>query len=112
MAVIIKGEDRTLTVELTDKDGEPLDVSAATEIIAKFCPDSGAVLLTRSLTGGQITVVNSLNKIAIDLATAFSATIREGEEEDFEVHVTIAGKLRIFQRDLIGTLQVYPQMSC
>jgi len=112
MATIIKGEDRTLTVELLDSDGEPFNVSTATEIEAKFCPESGVVLLSRTLTAAQVSVVNALNKVAIELDAAFSATVRAGEEESFELHVTIAGKVRIFQRDLIGSLNVYAQMEC
>lgn len=112
MATIIKGEDRTITVELLDAFGDPFDVSTATEIEAKFCPETGSTLLSRTLTATQISIVNSLNKVAIDLDAAFSATIRAGEEESFELHVTIAGKVRIFQRDLIGTLNVYAQMEC
>lgn len=112
MPTIVKGEDRTLTITLLESDGDPFDVSTATEIEAFFCPESGTVLLSRSLTGGQVTVVNGLNKIAIELDQAFTDTMRAEETGSFSVHTTIAGKKRIFQEDLKETLNVVAQMEC
>jgi len=108
---IYKGGHTTLNFVLyRNAELDPFDASAATEIKALFCPETGTVLLERSLTGGHIVLTNGLNKGAITLSSAFTATLLEGDPTGFELEVTIAGEPCIFAFD--DSLVVKERKSC
>ena len=95
-ATIKKGTDRDLNITLEDSDGNPVDVSAATEIKAIFLPESGSALLERTLTGGQVTITNGREKIKVTLSAAFTATMKADEEQTFEIEATVGGKVLVW----------------
>lgn len=88
-ATIFKGAARDLLITLEDANGDPVDVSTATEIRALFLPESGTTMLERKLSLTQIDIVNDREKILVKIDGTFSATMKKDEQQDFEIEATL-----------------------
>lgn len=106
-AKIVQGADETIELTLEDGEGDPVDVSSATEIKAIFRGVSGTNVEFTDDT--EITVTNGREKIAIALSEADTATIRSGERETFEVEATVGSITYIWI--LKEALQVVERIS-
>lgn len=113
--LIIRGENKVLTVALTDDKKVPIPggVEGATEIIAIFKSTDPLVPLQKKLSTLGVSIINGPGGIfsiilaqADTLLLALSPTLADGSLglSDIEVRYTIAGVLTIVQ--LTASIQV------
>lgn len=106
-----RGDDRALTLTLTDEDGSPVDLTAAAvRFTAKrniIDADDAAVL--SKTVGSGVVLVNAPGGIArIDIAAADTAAFAGRVELVWDIQVTRAGLIRTVDA---GTLTVLPDVS-
>jgi hypothetical protein len=83
---VIQGEDKSLVVHLVDAETEePVDLTSATEIKARFRKADGTVLQKLLSTAGVAVVSIAGAKIEITLTEADTALLLLGSKQDFEV---------------------------
>jgi hypothetical protein len=96
---IIIGEDKTLTVRLTDASTKlPFDISAASEIIAIFSKNDATTLEKKLSTGGISILSGPGGALQILLSAADTSSLMPspaGGLSSVEIRITIAGKLTI-----------------
>lgn len=94
---VITGEDRSMILRVVDKlTQEPLDVTAATAINARF-KNANQTILTKTLSLGVTIVSGPAGKIKVDLSVAETALLNVRDDQDFEVEFVIAGKTTVVQ---------------
>lgn len=82
---IVKGEDRTLPLRVTNSDGTSYNLSTTTEIRARFRKADGSSLEQR-LTLAEITIIDAINgRLAVTLSEDDSNTLLVAERQDFSV---------------------------
>lgn len=100
--VIIVGEDVLLDLKLINAKPpkDPFDLTGVSEIVAKFLNADSSVLSV-SLTGSAITVISAPGgHLTIALSAAQTALLNipaNNAYANFELYITIAGKLKIVQ---------------
>lgn len=89
---LYRGEARPIPLTILQEDGSPYNVSTATEIVVNFLKED-RTLLTKTLSGSDITLVNSGvgGQISVDMQEVDSASLMPGELQNFEGWVTIGG---------------------
>lgn len=93
---IFKGGKKTFTIDL-ERDNDPLDLGAATEIAVRILSEAGAAQ-ELTLTGAEVSILNAtLGKIQVEAPAAKTALMKAGEEQTIEVRVTEAGDPEIIQ---------------
>lgn len=94
-ALVIQGEDRDLILKIEDENDDPFVLTPTpSEINAKFKATLGGCV-SKTFTGGDVVVISeAAGKIKVTLAIADTDLLLAGEELDFQVDVTISGKLR------------------
>jgi len=105
---IVRGEDRTILVKIKSSDGEPHDLTAATEISAVF-KNSDASTTTKLLSTAGIAIVGSplLGHIDITLTDAETLLLGAGTL-GFEVEIDEGADKRIVQ--LLKSLTVVDRL--
>ena len=97
---IIQGSDTRLTIRLVTEEGEPMDLTGATEIKAILPNATGTTpaRLEKTLSGGSIIALSSGGgKIQVDLTSTETRGLLIGVDLGLEVRVTIGGKVTIVQ---------------
>jgi len=105
---IIRGSDKTFTILVTISggcnDGEPFDLTGASEIKALFANDDGSIL-TKTMTGGAITVLSATTgKISVTIPDPETALLAVGQSQSFELEIHIGPLINIVQ--FVGLLNV------
>lgn len=103
--VLYQGEDLNLVIRLLedDENGEPFDISQASEILVKFpmaqaSPNSPSLPLIKTLSSGQVQVlIGSAGKFNVTLAAADSLLLKVTEELPIEITVIINGRAKVIQ---------------
>lgn len=87
-----QGEEKNLVVYMIDKDlDEPVDLTGATEITARFRKADGTLLL-KTLTGLAITVLSIAGaKLQVKLLEADTALLMVGSLQQFELEAVVGG---------------------
>ena len=97
--VIYQGADKTLDIFLTSQtSGDPVDITAATEIEAIFLNTDGTFLEKKLTTAGIAIISGPGGHFQIYLAaadTALLAVSASGGYSDVEIHLVIGGKTTI-----------------
>lgn len=110
--LIVKGSDRPLNVRLLSKTtGLPVDISAATEIIAAFLKEDNTTLEKKLSAAGIVVTSGPGGAFQVLLSAADTALLATGYGESFqsmEIKYTIAGKITIVL--LKDSIQVAPPM--
>lgn len=92
--VIVLGEDKTLDIKLVDQDGNPVDVSAATAIVAILANADGLTYLEASLANSGVAIINGGGgHIQMIITAAQSALLAVGQSVAIDLRLTIATKL-------------------
>ena len=109
VVTIEKGRDASIDVYFSDSDTKlPLDLTSATAIIAKFPNDDNTI--AQATVGDGVTVESVLGgKIRIDLDEDFTALLKDGEKQDWEVDIEISSAVHLRKRFPQG-LNVYPSL--
>lgn len=103
--VIVQGEDKSVTIKLTQKtngptNGYPFDLTGATEIEAIFLKTDGTCL-HKKLSLAQIVILNalagSLQVLLTAADTALLAVSPANMNSNIELRVVIAGKMTYIQ---------------
>lgn len=83
---IFQGSDRTLNLTIRDDKGDPVDLTAVTEITAVFNATDGTKV-NFTLSGTEISKVspNVIGKLTIAMSSTKTALIEAGEKIDFEL---------------------------
>ena len=87
---IVQGSDRNLALTIRDANGDPIDLTAETEITAVFTKTDGTNLeLTK--TSGAITIVGNpiLGKITILMTDTETSSLETGIKVDFKVYLDV-----------------------
>lgn len=110
---IVKGEDKTFSVDITDKDGNAFDLTGFTEITARFLQSAGTpldVITTPDANGGVASTANQqlCGRIEVTLTDVGSALLESGDSQDLEIIVEdslneltilqLAGQLKVKER--------------
>jgi hypothetical protein len=101
MAVqIVKGSYKEIIVRLKNSDGDPIDLSSATEIEACFPAADGSEVML-SLTDTTITLMSGvLGKFKLILSSVNSALLLAATNRTLEVSYTIGGNITKIQLPL------------
>jgi hypothetical protein len=92
MITLVRGADRKIRVMLKKASGEPMDLTACSAIKAVFLDEDGDAA-NRTYADDQIAFVNRGGGIIdITLAAAFTATLKLGERQDFQIEATIGAE--------------------
>jgi hypothetical protein len=100
---ITKGADKQFFVRLTDAEGDIFSISGATEVVLLLpkSEDEGGGALQKKLSDadGSVEVLNggTCGKIKFRLTEIETAQLAEGEDQSFEVEVTITDYTHIVQ---------------
>lgn len=97
---IIKGADKEFVVRIVREDTEePLDLTGIQNAKAVFLADDGTALIKDSVSGTDVTVLSpaTSGKIKFILSDADTVLLKSGEEQSFEIEVTIADITSIVQ---------------
>lgn len=90
---IYQGEDRDLELHLFNECDEKFALGTPDEIEAKFKNDDDTFLV--KTLGSGVTIIDAPNgKIKVELTALETADLRLGEEQDFDVNITIASKVQ------------------
>jgi hypothetical protein len=83
---IYQGSDRTLNLVIRDEEGNPIDLTAVTEITAVFKATDGTNV-TFTIAGGEVSKTSPqvLGKLSIAMNSTKTALIEAGEQIDFEL---------------------------
>jgi hypothetical protein len=107
---LIRGEDRTIPFAFRKKSGAPLDLTNCTAIVATFKnSDNGVSSVT--LADGDIEIVSPAGSglINIILDSVFTDTLADGDRIDFQIDLTISGK--VFKFKFQESLKVEESLS-
>jgi len=107
---IVKGEDKTLTIDVKDANGDAYDLTGFTELEAEFTQTSPLAKLTLStVANGNGSVVTSPNptcgKIQIDIKDPDTLNLESGDNQDLEIIITDAASEKTILQ-LSGQLKV------
>jgi len=94
---IVAGSDRNLVLRVVVKEtDEPLDLTGATSIKARFQNEDDSILEKTLATG--VTILNALTgKIQVALTDTDTALLKVGEKQGFEVEIDIGAQKSIVQ---------------
>jgi len=94
---LVAGSDRNLILRVVVKEtDEPLDLTGATGIKARFQKEDDTVL--EKILASGVTVLNALTgKIQVALTDADTALLKVGEKQGFEVEIDIGAQKSIVQ---------------
>lgn len=86
-----QGEDAVIDAHLIDEEtGDPLDLTGATALKARFKKTDGTVL-ELTLAGGAVAVLSIAGaKVRVTISDANSALLLAGDRHDFEIEATLA----------------------
>lgn len=105
--VIYKGENKTLTIVLTDIHNQPIDITGVTEIEALFLKDDNTVL-HKKLSLSEVVLISAPGgKFSILLLPADTSLLKVDATDtysDIELRYTIAGSITYVQ--LTNSIQV------
>ena len=91
---IIRGEDRVLQLGINESNGNPYDLTSATQIEMQLENEDGSMLELK-LTDSEIAVVTAkAGTIAVTLTDTQTALLKVGISMDFQVAITIGGLIR------------------
>lgn len=94
-AVIIKGEDRELTLFVSDSDGNKIDLSSLTGAEARLKKQDNS-FLSKVLGVGSIEIVSAPNgKLKLIINDTETATLKEGELQTFSLRLDFGTTRRI-----------------
>lgn len=101
MINIIKGQDRTIRFTFTQSDGTGWSLSGMTEITVYF---PASTTITKTYTGGTVTVVDSANGIIeVTVTDTDTATMNVGYGQALEIIVDKSSTRKLFQvRDIMN----------
>lgn len=108
--VLYQGEDLNLVIRLLedDENGEPFDVSGASEILVKI-PKADKTALVKTLSSGQVQIISgAAGKFNVTLTGADSLLLMVSDEVPVEITVIISGRAKIIQ--IIPALAVKPSL--
>ena len=111
---IIIGEDKTLSVQLVDDTGQPIDLSTATEIDAMFMNADGTCVHKKLSTAGVVLTSGPFGKFNVLLSGADTAALQLSPAapnpglSGFEIHYRVNG-LTTFVL-LRNSLSIIPRM--
>lgn len=106
MITIIQGEDKDITIKITNESEDAYDLSSVTEMEACMKNTDGSTLV-KTQTGGAITIVGSApqnGKITLRLEETETALLKKGDSLDLELLIDESGEKRILQ--FIGEVKV------
>ena len=96
--VIYQGEDKPITIRLADQDGDPINLTNASEIKVILATTSGTPLVkTMSNSGGVVPLNAGGGIFQVTIAAADSIGLLVGDNQSIEIRVTIQGVLTIAQ---------------
>lgn len=104
---IVKGEDKTFSIDIKDANGDAFDLTGFTELTAEFAGTAGKVTLTTAVDpNGQVASANPVcGKMEITLTDVGSALLESGDTQDLEIIIEdSSNELTILQ--LTGQLKV------
>jgi hypothetical protein len=89
LAKVTQGEDAEITMRVL-KDGEPMDLTAVTEITVKLPKDDGTAI-SKTLTLAAVVILGNpvLGKFKVILPDADTALLNAGELQDFEALIDV-----------------------
>ncbi len=96
MINIVQGEDRTIVLTFK-KDGAPFDLSAATEIVARFPAANGGVIEKKKSDDEIVITDGPAGTAAVILDNVDTVALLAGEKQTFQVAVDFTDDKRIFQ---------------
>ncbi len=86
-AIIIKGEDRELTLLITDEKQDKVDLTGLTAASALLKNQDGTTL-TKSLGAGSIEIVSATNgKLKLILSDTETGLLKKGELQTFSLRL-------------------------
>lgn len=95
---IERGEDKNIDVYLVDKDsGEPIDLTGASEIKARFRKSDGTVLEKLMTTSGVSVLSIAGAKVRAILSEADTTSLLADANQDFEFESVVSGVTNIFK---------------
>ena len=102
---IVKGEDRTINIHITEEDTTgDYNLTGATEITVKFKNQDGSVL-SKTQTGGAVSVVSAVaGKIQVTLTDTETALLYAGEQSPYVV-VDVGSAKRIVTSGLENSVE-------
>lgn len=105
-ANIVRGEDYTLSIWVSDSDGVAYSLGVPDEIEAKFYNSDGTVL-TKKLTEGEIVIVSDpRGEVNILLSDTDTSELKVGTFQDFDVHIVNGDNNRIVKfKNLINVVE-------
>ena len=91
---IVKGEDRTLQLGILEPNGNPYDLTGATEIIVGLENDDGTFLQLK-YTESKVSIVQAkAGTISATITATQSALLKAGNSMDFHAKITISSAVR------------------
>ena len=110
MVRIVKGEEKTLLVDITDDvSGKPYDVTDADEIRIIFKKPTGVLTRTLTESGGVTIIDGKLGEIQVHLTEANTAELREDPAAPMEIEIVEDGVTKVIQ--LQKVLEVIKRLS-
>lgn len=92
--IIIREEDRTLQLAISESNGQPYDLTGVTEIEMQLENEDGSKLELK-YTDSEISVVAAkAGTISVTITDTQSASLLVGTAMDFQVAITIGGLVR------------------
>lgn len=103
---IIRGSDAEISIRLVNKStSEPFDLTGASQIKAVFIKKDETVLEKLMSPDGSVVITSALaGKLKVLLTEADTTNLKLGDEQSFEVEVTIGSVTTIVQ--FVGRLVV------
>lgn len=101
---IIKGEDRTLTLYLVDENGEPRNLTGATEITIKI-PNASGSTINKTLTGGAVANVGGG---VVTVSITDSDDLKVALDQSLEAIVDVNTTRRVYR--VVEKLDVLAQL--
>lgn len=95
--VIYQGEDKPVTIRLSDQNGDPVNLTNASEIGVYFMNADGTALV-KKMSNAQIIPLNAGGGVfQAKVAAADTLAMFVGDNQSLEIRVTIQGVLTIAQ---------------
>ena len=104
---VIKGEDRTLSIQLSDEDtGGYYDLTSATALSVCFKNQDGSTL-TKTLVSGSVAIVSAASgKITVSLTDSETAQLYADDAMPIYVVIDVGSTKRIVTKGLEMALSV------